>query len=61
MACLKQNIINYFNLEKPIVNMDEIELFSRSVNPVRLKNSPIIIDSNTANEIFNIVFKGHIV
>lgn len=54
-------VINYFDLEKPTVSKDAIELFSRNVNPIRLKNSPIFIDSNAANEIYNIVFKGYIV
>lgn len=53
-------IINFFNLEIPTVNKDDVEFFSLSVNEVRLKNNPIILETKNIHKIYNSVFKGYI-
>lgn len=46
------DVISHFKLEIPEVSLEEIDVFSASVNPVRLKNSPIYICEKTAKEIY---------
>ena len=46
------------DIDSPVANNIEVELdlLSRSVNPIRLKNNPVIIDSKTAKHIYSTIF-----
>ena len=46
-------IINYFKLETPLLNNDEIDLLAKSVNPVRLKNNPVYISEEASRYIYS--------
>jgi len=45
-------IINYFKLETPVLNSDEIDLLAKSINPVRLKNNPVYISEEASRYIY---------
>ena len=50
------NIIVSFDLKKTSVDLNDIINFSKSINPIRLKNSPILIDETAAKRIYKKAF-----
>jgi len=45
-------LYNYFKFKTPIVNNDELKILVNSVNPDRLKNNPVKLDSKDIEKIY---------
>ena len=50
-------LLNELDIENPVPHnrAEELTILSRSVNPVRLKNNPAMIDQETALELYNLI------
>lgn len=52
-------MINEMELKNPVANNreEELEILATSVNPVRLKNNPVKLDTNIAIRLYNTILK----
>ena len=58
-TALFQQIVDELQLETPVAKSPEdFELLANSVNPVRLKNNPIGLDTESANMLYHQIVKG---
>lgn len=58
MAIVKINdILKRLDMYTPIPNEGDIKILSQSVNPVRLKNNPIVLDKNAITDLYRRILK----
>ncbi len=54
-----REMMNEMELAKPVAEnrKEELEVLSNSVNPVRLKNNPIVLSESIINSLYNVIIK----
>lgn len=57
---LFKNMLHVMELQNPSSNnkADDLDLLSKSVNPIRLKNNPIVLDIEVINLLYNTIVFG---
>lgn len=55
-----RQMINEMDIENPVANnIEELDILSRSVNPIRLKNNPIDLNEETIKQIYKNILIYH--
>jgi len=54
-----QDMLAELAIDSPVMRDEsELEILKKSVNPVRLKNNPVLLDENTLEDLYRQIFKG---